>query len=109
MASYVRIARSRRARPGCPSIQWLPSDSGGRRCYSLTEVERCQRYANSGFLTHHASKFGNGATVAKEFKKIMAARGVTVSVQHIRDANPRELPTADLYVFSSPGGTETAF
>ncbi len=52
---------------------------------------------------YHASKFGNGAMVAEEFKKIMAARGVTVSVQHIRDANPRDLPTADLYVFSSPG------
>jgi len=52
---------------------------------------------------YHASKFGNGAMVADEFKKIMAARGVAVSVQHIRDANPRDLPTADLYVFSSPG------
>jgi multimeric flavodoxin WrbA len=52
---------------------------------------------------YHASKFGNGAIVAEEFKKIMAARGVTVSVQHIRDANPKDLPTADLYVFSSPG------
>jgi menaquinone-dependent protoporphyrinogen IX oxidase len=52
---------------------------------------------------YHASKFGNGAMVAEEFKKIMAARGVTVSVQHIRDANPKDLPQADLYVFSSPG------
>ena len=52
---------------------------------------------------YHASKFGNGAMVAEEFKKIMAARGVTVSVQHIRDANPQDLPRADLYVFSSPG------
>lgn len=52
---------------------------------------------------YHASKFGNGAEVAAEFKKIMAARGVTVSVQHIRDANPGDLPAADLYVFSSPG------
>jgi hypothetical protein len=52
---------------------------------------------------YHASKFGNGAVVAEEFKKIMAARGVPVSVQHIRDANPRDLPAADLYVFSSPG------
>src|SRR5438876_10475717 len=26
---------------------------------------------------YHASKFGNGAMVAEEFKKIMAARGVT--------------------------------
>jgi hypothetical protein len=52
---------------------------------------------------YHASKFGNGALVAEEFKKIMAARGVTVSVVHIRDADPRDLPAADLYVFSSPG------
>jgi hypothetical protein len=52
---------------------------------------------------YHASKFGNGAMVAEGFKKIMAARGVTVSVQHIREANPRDLPPADLYVFSSPG------
>jgi sulfite reductase alpha subunit-like flavoprotein len=52
---------------------------------------------------YHASKFGNGATVAEEFEKIMTARGVSVSVQHIRDANPRDLPAADLYVFSSPG------
>lgn len=52
---------------------------------------------------YHASKFGNGATVAEEFRKIMAARGVTVSVQHIRDAYLKNLPKADLYVFSSPG------
>jgi hypothetical protein len=52
---------------------------------------------------YHASKFGNGAMVAEEFKKVMAARGITVSVQHIRDANPKDLPTADLYVFSAPG------
>jgi hypothetical protein len=52
---------------------------------------------------YHASKFGNGAMVAEEFKKIMAARSVTVAVHHVRDANPRHLPMADLYVFSSPG------
>ncbi len=52
---------------------------------------------------YHASKFGNGVMVAEEFRKIMAASGVTVTVQHIRDANPKKLPAADLYVFSSPG------
>jgi hypothetical protein len=51
----------------------------------------------------HASKFGNGAMVAREFSKQMAAKGVTVSVHHIRDARPKELPSADLYLFSSPG------
>ncbi|MFB0565380.1 MAG: flavodoxin family protein [Candidatus Aminicenantaceae bacterium] len=51
----------------------------------------------------HASKYGNGAMVAEEFKKQMAAKGVTVSVHHIRDARPKEMPPADLYLFSSPG------
>ncbi len=51
----------------------------------------------------HASKYGNGAMVAEEFKKQMAARGVTVNVHHIRDARPKEMPPADLYLFSSPG------
>jgi hypothetical protein len=52
---------------------------------------------------YHASKFGNGAMVAEEFKRIMAARDVYVSVQHVRNADPGHLPAADLYVFSSPG------
>lgn len=51
----------------------------------------------------HASKFGNGAMVAEEFNKQMAAKGVTVNVHHIREARPDRLPTADLYMFSSPG------
>jgi menaquinone-dependent protoporphyrinogen IX oxidase len=51
----------------------------------------------------HASKFGNGAEVAREFKHQMEARGVDVDVHHIRDMRPKELPSADLYLFSSPG------
>jgi hypothetical protein len=51
----------------------------------------------------HASKFGNGAMVAQEFTKQMAAKGVTVGVQHIREVRPDRLPAADLYLFSSPG------
>jgi hypothetical protein len=51
----------------------------------------------------HASKFGNGAMVADEFRKLMAAKGVTVNVHHIRDVRPDRLPPADLYLFSSPG------
>lgn len=51
----------------------------------------------------HASRFGNGAMVAEEFDKQMAARGISVDVHHIRDVRPTELPAADLYVFSSPG------
>jgi menaquinone-dependent protoporphyrinogen IX oxidase len=51
----------------------------------------------------HASKFGNGAMVAAEFKRLMAARGVSVDVHHIREVRPTELVRADLYLFSSPG------
>ena len=59
--------------------------------------------ANMRIEYYHASKFGNGAMVAEEFKRLMAAKGVTVNVHHIRDARPKELPPADLYIFSSPG------
>jgi hypothetical protein len=51
----------------------------------------------------HASQFGNGATVAAEFKRRMAAKRVVVDVHHIREVRPTELSPADLYVFSSPG------
>ena len=51
----------------------------------------------------HASKYGNGAKVAEEFRALMAAKGVTVNVHHVRDAGPKKLPPADLYLFSSPG------
>lgn len=46
----------------------------------------------------HASKPGNGATVADEF-----AQQATAAVHHIRELDPRSLAEADLYVFSSPG------
>lgn len=51
----------------------------------------------------HASKYGNGARVAEEFRALMAAKGITVNVHHVRDAKPKEMPPADLYLFSSPG------
>jgi hypothetical protein len=52
---------------------------------------------------YHASRFGNGAKVAEEFRRQSALLGATVDVHHIRDVNPENLPPADLYVFSSPG------
>jgi menaquinone-dependent protoporphyrinogen IX oxidase len=51
----------------------------------------------------HASKYGNGARVAEEFQRQMAARGVTVNVHHVKDVKAKEIPPADLYLFSSPG------
>jgi flavodoxin len=52
---------------------------------------------------YHASKYGNGAKIADEFKKQMAIKGVTVNVHHVREARPKEMPPSDLYLFSSPG------
>jgi menaquinone-dependent protoporphyrinogen IX oxidase len=51
----------------------------------------------------HASKFGNGAKVAEEFKKQMAAQGVDVELHHIREVRSSQVEHADLYLFSSPG------
>jgi hypothetical protein len=51
----------------------------------------------------HASKYGNGARVAEEFKSRLAARGVAVNIHHVRDSRPKDMPPADLYLFSSPG------
>jgi len=51
----------------------------------------------------HGSIFGNGAKVAEEFKKQMSAKGIIVNIHNVRDVRPREIPPADLYLFSSPG------
>jgi menaquinone-dependent protoporphyrinogen IX oxidase len=51
----------------------------------------------------HASKYGNGVKVAEEFGKQMAAKGVEVTVHHIREVRATDMPAADMYVFSSPG------
>jgi hypothetical protein len=50
----------------------------------------------------HASKFGNGARVAEAFAQDMTTRGIDVSVHHVGEVK-HGLPSADLYVFSSPG------
>ncbi len=51
---------------------------------------------------YHASKFGNGAKVAEELRRVMEAKGHEVKVQHIKGANPKKLPSADMYIFGSP-------
>jgi menaquinone-dependent protoporphyrinogen IX oxidase len=51
----------------------------------------------------HGSKFGDGATAAEYFKQHLAVKDIDVDIHHIRDVRPAELPTADAYVFSSPG------
>jgi len=51
----------------------------------------------------HASKYGNGVKVAEEFKKQLEAKGITVNIHHVKDVKPKEMPPADMYLFSSPG------
>ncbi len=51
---------------------------------------------------YHASKYGNGARVAEEFKRLMMAKGNEVNIHHIREVSPKDLPPADLYIFGSP-------
>jgi flavodoxin len=50
----------------------------------------------------HASKYGNGAKVAEELSVLLGAKGHEVKVHHIDDAKPKELPSADIYIFGSP-------
>ena len=52
---------------------------------------------------YHASKYGNGVKVAEEFQRQMETKEVTVNVHHVKDVKPKEMPPADLYLFSSPG------
>jgi flavodoxin len=51
---------------------------------------------------YHASKFGNGAKVAEEFRRLMMAKGIDVNIHHVKEVSPKDLPSADLYVFGSP-------
>jgi hypothetical protein len=82
--------------------------SGDRRRVTLVlarPLTGCGAFGGSAMTIEyfHASKFGNGAKVAARFKEKAAAAGVDVDVHHIRDVRPAELPSADLYLFSSPG------
>lgn len=51
---------------------------------------------------YHASKFGNGAKVAEELRRVMEESGHQLSVHHIDQADPRRIPPAELYIFGSP-------
>jgi menaquinone-dependent protoporphyrinogen IX oxidase len=51
----------------------------------------------------HASKYGNGARVADEFRSRMANHDIAVETHHVDEVDPKAIAPADLYVFSSPG------
>lgn len=51
---------------------------------------------------YHASKYGNGEKVVAYLQGLLVAKGHQAEFRHIRDARPKELPSADLYVFCAP-------
>ena len=51
---------------------------------------------------YHDSKYGNGAAVAEEFKRHMSAKGSSVNIHAVKDTDAKQIPPADLYVFSYP-------
>lgn len=53
-------------------------------------------------VIYHASKFGNGAQVAEELRKVIEGKGHQAEVRHIKASKPKELLPAELYVFGSP-------
>lgn len=50
----------------------------------------------------HASKYGNGEKVVAHLHGLLVAKGHQANFRHVRDAKPKEMPPADLYVFCSP-------
>jgi menaquinone-dependent protoporphyrinogen IX oxidase len=48
------------------------------------------------------TKFGSNQKVAAHLSGALIAKGHTADVHRISDVRPKELPPADLYVFSSP-------
>lgn len=51
---------------------------------------------------YHASKYGNGAKVAEELRRVLVLKGLEVNVHHIDDVKANEIPHADFYIFGSP-------
>ena len=51
---------------------------------------------------YHASKFGNGAKIAEELRRVLVLKGHEVDVHHIDDVKPKEVSPANMYVFGSP-------
>jgi len=65
----------------------------------------CNHYGGGSLIKielYHASKFGNGARVAEELRRVLEVEGHRVNVHHIDKSKPKEIPFADLYVFGSP-------
>lgn len=50
----------------------------------------------------HASKYGNGEMVVAYLQGALVSKGHEACFHHVKEAKPKALPAADLYVFCSP-------
>jgi multimeric flavodoxin WrbA len=50
----------------------------------------------------HASKYGNGEKVVAYLQGLLVLKGHQADFRHVRDAKPKDVPPADLYVFCAP-------
>ena len=48
------------------------------------------------------SKFGNGKKCVDELSALLEEKGHSVTKVNVQETKPREVPQADLYIFSSP-------
>ena len=53
-------------------------------------------------IISYDSKFGNGKKVVEELQEILKEKGQDVEIFSVGDTKPEDLPTADIYIFSSP-------
>ena len=51
---------------------------------------------------YHASKYGNGEKAVAYLQGLLVVKGHQADFRHVRDADPKEMPAADLYVFCAP-------
>ena len=50
----------------------------------------------------YESKFSNGKKLVEELEEILKGKGQDVEIYSVRDIKPANLPSANIYVFSSP-------
>lgn len=48
------------------------------------------------------SRYGNGERIVKELTKMLKSKGSKVAVLNAKETEPRNIPDADMYIFSAP-------
>lgn len=50
----------------------------------------------------YISRYGNGQKCAEYLGKVLKQKGQDVEVHSMKEVNPKKIPEADVYIFSSP-------